>query len=61
MNFEKKVRNIYPEAKPYMGVIGWGICSTGIILAAPRFPTVSAAWRHAWHCVSAEENSKAVK
>lgn len=60
MNFEKKVKGLYPGAEPYMGVMGWGIQAPGYILAIARFKTVSAAWRHAWHCVSAEAN-KAVQ
>lgn len=59
MNFEKKVKNIHPEAEPWMGIMGWGIRIPKTILAIARFRSSSLAWQHAWHVVSAEENRKA--
>jgi hypothetical protein len=62
MNFEKKVLNVHPDAKPYAGMMGWGIVGThGRILAVARFGELSAAWRHAWHSIQAQENGKKVQ
>jgi hypothetical protein len=58
MDFEKKVKALYPGAEPFMSVLGWGIKAPGYILAIGRFTSASAAWRHAWHCAQAEDNKR---
>lgn len=59
MNYEKKVKNLYPDARAFAGFCGWAIVSGNVILSVSRFRTLDEAWRNAWYTASMEANKKA--